>query len=134
MEKQSTIYTRARLDKAKVHHYKLEKLNGTCANWGDEDENYNLGLENVGVEVDALKMPSMQKRYFCCWLEDWYKPILKKNDPVSRVNLSEKYRGFFSVTLTMQTKCFIPYSAYTWNTRKAGKLVGLLWRSLLIMT
>ena len=71
MENQSTIYAKARLDKAKFHCDKLEKSNDTCATWGDEDENFNLRIETLGVEVNALKMTSTPKSYFYCCTEDW---------------------------------------------------------------
>ena len=34
-EKKSMIYTKARLNKAKVHRGELEKMNDACADWGD---------------------------------------------------------------------------------------------------
>ena len=70
MEKQSMIHTKAGLDNTKFHHNELEKLNYPCAAWGDEDEKFNIGLENFGVYVGALKTPSVPKRYFCFWLKD----------------------------------------------------------------
>ena len=87
------IYTKARLNKSKVHRGELEKLNDTCAAWGDKDEKFNIRLENFGVDVDSLKMPAVLKRYFRCWIEDWEKHHPKKNGPVARLELSEKYRG-----------------------------------------
>ena len=83
-EKQSMVYTKARLNKAKFHRSLLEKLNDAYAAWGDEDKKFNLGLEKFGVDVDYLNITAVSKRYFHCWLEDWEKPLLKKNDPVSR--------------------------------------------------
>ena len=70
-EKQLMIYTKARLDKSKVRRNNLENLNDACAAWGDEDEKFNLGLEKFGVDIDALNMPAVPKRYFRCWIEDW---------------------------------------------------------------
>ena len=87
------IYTKARLNKAKVHYNELENLNDACAAWGDKDEKFNTGPEKFGVDVDALNMPSASKRYLRFRIEYWDKPLLKKNDPVSRENISEKYRG-----------------------------------------
>ena len=59
-------------------------MNDACATWGDEDEKFNLGIGKFGVDIDALKMLAVPKRYFCCWIEDWEKPLLKKSDPVAR--------------------------------------------------
>ena len=38
-------------------------------------------------------MPAALKLYFRCCIEYWEKPLLKKNNPVARAKLSEKYRG-----------------------------------------
>ena len=92
-EKQLMVYTKIRLEKAKFHRGDLEKLNDACAAWGDENKQFDFGLETFGVEVDDLNIPEVPKRYFCCWVEEWEKPFLKKNDPVARAKLSEKYRG-----------------------------------------
>ena len=64
------IYTNARLDKAKVHRDELKILNDACAAWGDQDENFNLGIETFGVDIDAFDIPAVLKHYFCCWIED----------------------------------------------------------------
>ena len=77
---------------AKVYRYKLEKLNDACAAWRDKNEIFNLGLEKFGVDIDALKIVDVSKRYLRCWREDWENPLLKNNDPVARAKLSEKYR------------------------------------------
>ena len=79
-EKQSEIYTRARIDRTKVYHSELVKLNDTCAAWEDEDENFNLGIENFGVDVDTLNMPSVPNFYFLCWIEE---PYPKEERPCS---------------------------------------------------
>ena len=41
-------------------------------------------------------MPDAPKRYFRCWIEEQEKPLLKKNNPVARSKLSDKYQGLVS--------------------------------------
>ena len=48
---------------AKVYRYKLEKLNDACAAWRDKNEIFNLGLEKFGVDIDALKITAVSRRY-----------------------------------------------------------------------
>ena len=43
-EKQSMIYTKARIDKAKVHCNELEKFNDVCAAWEYKYGKFNLGI------------------------------------------------------------------------------------------
>ena len=45
------------------------------------------------MEVDALNMVAVPKRYLRCWIEEWEKPLPKNNYPVARAKLSEKYWG-----------------------------------------
>ena len=45
------------------------------------------------MEVDALNMVAVPKRYLHCWIEEWEKPLPKNNYPVARAKLSEKYWG-----------------------------------------
>ena len=42
--------------------------------------------------MQSLK-PSKPRRRFNAWLEDWEKPLLKKNDCVAEAKLLEKYKG-----------------------------------------
>ena len=44
------------------------------------------------MEVDALNMVAVPKRYLHCWIEEWEKPLPKNNYPVARAKLSERYR------------------------------------------
>ena len=62
-EKQSMIYTKARIGRAKVHRDRLEKLNDACAAWGNKGKYFNLGPEIFVVDVDSLNMPATPKRY-----------------------------------------------------------------------
>ena len=38
--------------------------------WGDDDEQFDLGLEKWGVNVEELKKPLGPRRVFKCWVED----------------------------------------------------------------
>ncbi len=53
---------------------------------------FDMQLENFVVNTAELKMPA-QTRIFHAWLEDWEKPLLKKNCPVAESRLLEKYKG-----------------------------------------
>ena len=39
------IYTKERLDRAKIIATTLANLNDACAAWGDEDEKFNIGID-----------------------------------------------------------------------------------------
>ena len=63
-----------------MHCKEIEKLN--CMNagelWGDQDEHFNLELENFGVDLDAINdTPTCLKRIFCYWTEKWGETLLK---------------------------------------------------------
>ncbi|KAL7553442.1 hypothetical protein ACHAWF_016725 [Thalassiosira exigua] len=60
--------------------------------WGDDDINFDLKLENFGVDVNELRMP-VHTRVCHAWMEDWEKEILKINDCVAEAKLLEKYKG-----------------------------------------
>ena len=72
VEKLSIIFTSYKLNKVRMHRREMEKLN--CVNakalWGDEDERFNLELENYSVDLDAInETPTCPKRVFRCWIE-----------------------------------------------------------------
>ena len=73
-EKLSIISTSYKLNKVRMHRREMEKLNCVHAGalWGDEDECFNLELENFGVDLDAINdTPTCPKRVFHCWIEKW---------------------------------------------------------------
>eukprot|EP00804_Cyclotella_cryptica_P007041 CCRYP_007148-RA/>CCRYP_007148-RA protein AED:0.41 eAED:0.50 QI:0/0/0/1/0/0/4/0/132 len=51
--------------------------------WGDEDEQFELGLLKWGADVEQLKKP--------CWIEDW--DNVMDNGAVMRTRLLNKYGG-----------------------------------------
>ena len=97
-EKLAIISTSTKLSNARIERQALEKADseGKRALWGDEDENFDLQLEQFGVNVETIAKkqdPKTPKRLFKCWIEDWEKKILKKNDAVSKMKLLQKYGG-----------------------------------------
>ena len=65
--KRSIISTSHKLNKVRMHRREMEKPNRVNAGalWGDEDERFNLELENFGVDLDAINdNPTFPKRVF----------------------------------------------------------------------
>ncbi|KAL3784370.1 LOW QUALITY PROTEIN: hypothetical protein ACHAW5_005393 [Stephanodiscus triporus] len=71
----------------------LEKPNCDTpdALWGDDDEQFDLGLEKWGVNIEELKKPLGPHRVFKCWVEDW-ENVMDKGD-VMRTKFLVKYGG-----------------------------------------
>ena len=63
-------------------------------------------MKNYGVDVEELKAPK-SKRIFRAWIEDWEKPLLKKNDVVAEIRLCEKYKGltFLTLIINVSKRC-----------------------------
>jgi hypothetical protein len=59
--------------------------------WGDEDEQFELGLLKWGVDVEGLKKSVGPQRLFNCWIEDWENVM--DNGAVMRTRLLNKYGG-----------------------------------------
>ena len=92
--KQATLYTSSNLRQARIKKAELERLdcNNKEARWGDEDEQFDLGLEKWNVDTDDLKKPAASpRRRFRCWIEDW-ENVLDKG-AVMRQKFLEKYGG-----------------------------------------
>ncbi len=72
----------------------MEKLDATGADamFGDDDINFDLQLEKIGVNTNILKEPVVE-RIFCLWVEEWEENARKKNDCVSEALLFQKYTG-----------------------------------------
>ena len=58
--KQGTLYTASNIRQAGIKRTELEKPEciSQDAQWGDEDEQFELGLEKWGVDVEDLKKPA----------------------------------------------------------------------------
>ena len=61
--------------------------------------------------------------YFCWWIEDWEKPLLKKNDPVAREKLSKKYWGLLFCDIDNASKVFYTVSRRLMEDDKCSKEV-----------
>jgi hypothetical protein len=92
-EKQAILYSTARIQEARIKQAALEKIDakGKDAMWGDDDANYDLGLERFGVDTAELSTP-VPRRQFHAWIEEWEAPLLKKKCPVAEATLLEKYK------------------------------------------
>ena len=91
--KQCTLYTASNIRRARIMRAELEKSDclSKDACWGDEDEQFELGLLKWGVDVEELKKPVGPRRLFKCWVEDWENVM--DNGAVMRTRLLNKYGG-----------------------------------------
>lgn len=117
-EKQSILYTTARLEEARIKRAERE-AEGTL--FGDEDIKCELGLEKFGVDVEELTgAGTAPKRIFNAWIEDWEKPLLKKNDPVAEMKLLQKYKGLVFHDIDNDVVYTIFDSNLEWSTGCKG--------------
>lgn len=91
--KQGTLYTSSNVRKARIMRTELMKpdCKSPHAIWGSDDEQFDLGLEKWGVDVDSLKKPLGPRRLFKCYIEDW-ENVMDKG-AVMRQKLLSKYGG-----------------------------------------
>ena len=91
--KQCTLYTASNIRRARIKKSENEKTDclSKDACWGDEDEQFELGLLKWGVDVEELKKPVGPQRLFKCWVEDWENVM--DNGAVMRTRLLKKYGG-----------------------------------------
>ena len=77
-----------------MHQHQMEKVDahGKDAMFGEDDINFDLQLEQFGVDTSILKEPAVQ-HIFCVWVEDWEVEARKNNDCVSETLLLQKYKG-----------------------------------------
>ena len=92
-EMQSIIYTTARIATARIKATQYEGIITVPGSgmWNDDDINFDLDLENFGVDTAVLRNVS-RNRIFRCWVEDWEKEAKSKNDPVQEARLLQKYK------------------------------------------
>jgi len=93
-EKRSIIYVSSKIEQARIHREKMEKIDATGkdAMFGDEDLAFDLHLETFGVDVGTLKEPAVQ-RTFRAYVEGWEEEDRYKNDCVAEARLLAKYKG-----------------------------------------
>jgi hypothetical protein len=87
-EKKSVIYISAKQQEAKLLREKID-ASGPNAMFGDDDMNFDLQLEEFGVDTKALKEPATE-RVFCAWVEDWEVELRIKNDSIAEARLLQK--------------------------------------------
>ena len=63
-----------------------------CLEMRDDDINFDLQLESLGVDMGALKEPAID-HLFWAWVKDWEEEAQKKNDCVIEALLHAKYKG-----------------------------------------
>ncbi len=98
-EKRSVIYISAKQQEAKsLREEKMEKIDasGPNAMFGDDDMNFDLQLEQFGVNTKALKEPATE-HVFGAWVEDWEVELRYKNDSIAEACLLQKYKGLVFV-------------------------------------
>ena len=93
-EKISILYVSARIQQSRILCDRLEKLDatGNDAMFGDDDINFDMQLEQFGVDTEALKEPAVD-RVFRAWVEEWEVEARMKNDCVEEARFLSKYKG-----------------------------------------
>ncbi|KAL3772048.1 hypothetical protein ACHAWU_008070 [Discostella pseudostelligera] len=93
-EKRAILLVTAKIKEAKIRRDIMEKIDasGPDAMFGDDDINFDLQLENFGVDTSVLRQPVVQ-RIFCAWVEDGEQEDRRVNDPVAEARLLAKYKN-----------------------------------------
>eukprot|EP00957_Ditylum_brightwellii_P118173 9013233-Ditylum_brightwellii.AAC.1 len=58
------------IDEARINQEETENRKETGGGWGNDDIQFDLGLERWDVDIDNLKV-NVPKHIFCAWIEDW---------------------------------------------------------------
>ena len=123
----SMIFTAYKLDKAKFRQRQLEGIECSSKNavWGDDDEQFDLALEQFGVDVSKLHdTPTCSKRICNCWLEDWKKACIKDKGAVAKHRLLNKYGGLvFTDDAAGKTQYTISETNMYWKPYRGGWVV-----------
>ncbi len=90
-EKRSVIYMTAKQQKEKSLWDKMEKVDATghTAVFRDDDMDFNLQLEQFGVNTNALKEPATERVHHAL-VENWEKDMRAQNDTVAEACLLHK--------------------------------------------
>jgi len=93
-EKQNIQFISSKIAQAMIECDKMEKIDAAGGNqmFGDDDMDFDLQLEKVGINTGALKVREYQ-RVFRAWVEDWEEEAQKKNYCVCKAQLLAKYKG-----------------------------------------
>ena len=116
LEKQSIIVATAGMQKARL---KLKKDYLNQLQWLEEDEKYDLGLNNMDVDADEAnkKRTDRPVRRYNAWFEEWEKKAVKKNDSVVKQKLLRKYENLEFVDQDDQTRYRIIPDNLDWKKR-----------------
>ncbi len=65
------IFVTANIQEARMRQHEMENFDAAGANamFGDDNINFDLQLEECGVNLGILKEPAVA-RIFCSWVED----------------------------------------------------------------
>ena len=94
-QKQATVYGAASMEKARMVQ-DAEERNGLVleSRWTDADLEFAHGLENWDAAgAGNVPEPTVPRRIFNAWIEEWEWELLYHNDPVSEARLMQKYAG-----------------------------------------
>jgi hypothetical protein len=116
LEKQSIIVATAGMQKARL---KLKKDYLNQLQWLEEDEKYDLGLNNMDVDADEAnkKRTDRPVRRYNAWFEEWEKKAVKKNDSVVEQKLLRKYENLEFLDQDDQTRYRIIPDNLDWKKR-----------------
>lgn len=118
--KQCTLYTGSNIRRARIIRAELARSDclSRDACWGDEDEQFELGLMKWGVDLEGLKKPLGPRRLFKCWIEEW--EDVKDNSAVMRTKLLAKYGGmmFDDVDATPVVRMRVSSTKLKWIKRQ----------------
>ena len=123
LEKLTIIQSTHRLAETRREREAMEKLDyyGKGALWGDEDEQFDLGLTKFGMYIFALKeTQSAPKRTFKCWLEDWEVEAIKTPGAVAKTKLREKYQGLVFEWIDEPVTIFTIHDDMRWRSGRVN--------------
>ena len=124
IERLSVVSTTYKLDKARIRQKQLEGIecNSRSAVWGDDDANFDLALEQFGVDVDKIHdTPTCPERIFNCWLEDWEVNCIKDRGAAAKHKLVNKYGGLvFTDDADGKTQYTILETNMYWKPYRGG--------------
>jgi hypothetical protein len=92
LEKRAILFISARMKEARIAREHLERSDaGPNAMFSDDDINFDLQLEQFGVNTSELRQPV--NRVFHAWVEDWEEEDRRVNDCVAEARILTKYKN-----------------------------------------
>jgi hypothetical protein len=93
-EKQATIYGSACIEKMRAKEEVKERFGVVTSHCVDADmAALEMGLENWEGNPGSVPAPTVPKRLFKAWIEDWEWECIRNNDEVAEAKLLQKYGG-----------------------------------------